>query len=253
MKDKYKSGNFGAFHRIKYYARKSQRGKKSAETAVKKAVKQELSKVQEMKYFDLIISTTIDGRSATTITAYWPLSGNIPQGNTDITRSGDKVYMKSLTLRGVLYMNQNAVTGNELGWFRLIIFQWHPVVDSTVATLNAQLPPHQIIDFGAMDAGTTMDPSSFYFHDRAGQYTILYDKNYVGNGTRTGTNIPVNFTRNIHINVPLKKAQKQLRFLAGSSTTAANQIFCVIMSAQPTAVANPPTFNGISRIRFTDS
>jgi len=188
--------------------------------ATKGYVKKMLDKAQEIKFYDE--SGTV---SLSTSGSVFCVS-DLAQGDTDITRDGDKIVLKSMQLRGTMTL---ADTSNII---RIIVFQWFPVDTASDPTADDILQTTGT--FGIVSA---------YQHDQRNQYHILADRTY----TLTTASQPY---RHWQIKIPFKYVKKQATFLAGG-VYGANHIH-ILMISDSAAVADP-TCSFYSRIYYTDS
>lgn len=109
----------------------------------------------------------------------------ITQGDTEQTRDGNQVYLRSIEVHVRAQVNQVYLTGDASGhfginpwgdgsdansWFndkiRLIIWQWLPTVDGSAGAGGA-LPS------SILEAETTISP---YNHDQRKNFRVLYDR-----------------------------------------------------------------------------
>lgn len=190
--------------------------------AVGKVVNAKLRKNTELKYFDVATSgaTNVD---------WTGLFHNLcipAQGDTDVTRDGDKLNMKKLRLRCSI------VQGDSYNNIRIIIFRWKQNNISVTPSASYLISPYQ---------GTAMSPVAPYNWDTKDNTQILYDRVYT-----VDTSYP---QRMVKINLNLSKLPK-VAFDSGT-TGGNNHLYMFIVS--DSSAATHPTYNLLSRVSFTDS
>jgi len=198
--------------------------------APRKESKQEISKAQvrqmiesrlnnkvELKWFrfyDSAIAVDFGGGVA-------PLFAP-SQGDTDVTRNGDRIRVEHIDLRyGFIYGDaQNAV--------RYIVFVWKP---STIPTVTNILE----------SVGAVYAPYAHYSPDNQGNFTILYDKlHYIGTGmTVTGT------SNAVHL-----KVNRTVQYTAGT-TTGQNIVYRLVVS--DSGAVTHPSVTSYAMTRFSDA
>lgn len=237
------------------YRRKAhKKGKKAKGKSLvtKDYLKKTIGAVVELKYKDYGVTTAFDGNNAAAAgpSHYYCLTGMV-QGITDSDRVGDRIYLRSLQLRGFVIFDKAAANGNVDICFRLVVFQFHPVVADagTLTSMSTNLPISTILNFGSNTGGTLYGPDSFMNHDRRQTYTVLYNKLY------SGYNQSTNYANIIKmdLNIPLRKARKHIDFISGSSTSADNHLCYFLISNVPSGQANPPTLQGVWRLNYIDA
>ncbi len=173
----------------------------------------------------------------------------VTSGNSDSQRVGDKLYARALHVRLGIQCNFPAV-GSQANPFvnaRVIVFQYKKT-DST--PLSSEMFLH-----GAGQG--TANSFSARNIDFMSKYVILYDKvvqvrgwiNTPG-GAFAGVPVPDNYMRYMRFRVPLKYADKQLKYQA-QSTNCNNGLWLLVLSDQPT-INNNPTYTFDSNFTYTD-
>jgi len=229
--------------RIGRQKRRPKRG--AAKVATVGTVRRLIRGSEERKYLD----TKQNGLAIDSIGTFYSCLSLVPQGITDVNRAGDGLTMKSLKINLFTEMNDATLTANAHAAFRLIVFQWHPEVDATFATLAANLPLAQILNTGSTAA---IVPDSMYQHDRRTQYTILADKHWtqIAKEAVQGQNKESRHYLQM-FSVPLAKARKQVRYLAGSTVVAMDHI-CIFIITYAN-LADDPVGYMTARLEFTDA
>jgi len=153
-------------------------------------------------------------------TCYSPMSG-ITQGLQDLAqRVGDEIRPISFSIKGEI------VGADSTNVVRLIVFQWKqetvPVIGDVIQTANV---------------------NSFYNHDNAGLFKILFDRRYT-------TSYNGNDVKQVNVNIT-KGFNRMVKYNATSSTQFHNGIYICLIS--DSASFNHPGFNLITRVRYTDA
>lgn len=230
----------------KTYRKKGGKCNNRTVKCVKKIVKAELKKEVELKYHELGLNgVDTNGQPNNALEAYYCLT-NIAQALTDVGRIGDKINVKSIRIRGVVQTFPNPGNNNNALLFKLCVFQYHDVVDGTVATINAQLPITQVF-YPGWDT-LNVGPDSFTNMDRRTQFTVLYEKLF--KVTNVIDNIPGMHVLNFK--VPLKYAKRHTEYISGSTTQAANHYFLVVLD-QSNQTTNPGRLFASARVTYTDA
>lgn len=191
-------------------------------------LKQALFSIAEHKYFDTQQSYTNFAINPVLSAGKIDSLTEITQGQSDITRIGDKSTGLSLQMR-LQVASVTIATSKHNYLFRVIIFIWKD--DTTPLTAD-------ILD---NNAGFGLSPLSFYNHDKTIKRKILYDKTYdFFTYVNTTPNIlsvhRPNYTMIEYI--PLTKlnggsgGQKDLNVInfAGGTTTGVNKIYMLTIS-----------------------
>lgn len=210
----------------------------------RKAVKKLIRKEQEVK-FHIPFENAANMDSTPIIIGCTDISA----GTTDNTRIGDKL---RLTEKMFFKYTMNVDVGNDAAQqvilCRLVLFQWHPTTQSGGATEPAASDVFINGPSGAVDS------QSFYNHDKKQDYTILYDKciTMVGPGTSTSNAYNPSMIKNGFKIVSLKKARKNLQFVATSGVTATNHIYLMYLANVANDLQNP-LLTWSAQIFYTDS
>jgi hypothetical protein len=184
---------------------------------VKQMIDSRLAQVQEVKSFDTGFGTSVDN------TGSLQKVSTVPQGDTDSSRDGDALVLKSIEMHSAFVI---ADTTNVL---RHIIVRWNQD-DSSSA-------PAAITD--VLQTASAFSP---YNRDnkRARKFDVLHDEFY--GGALAGPGIIV---RTIKI-----KTKSQIAFQA-TATTGTGHIYSFQIS--DSSAITHPTLNYVCRINFTDS
>lgn len=228
--------------KIKYV----KRTKKAERTLTKKQteqVKRLINVRAELKFFDFNLYTVASDDAGSILSIM-----DIPQGDTDITRDGDRIMLCGY-ITMFLQLNSNYYTNvPPVDTWRFIIFQWHP--NSVPAIGNILLP----------GPSSTQDVYSQYSHDFRQQYTILYDifTSTMGQTYQTappGNNSPTTSitSRQWHRRIYLKRARKQVQYSAANGTTGTNKIYVMHLTDTPFAQGTKPYLNLSLKTVFRDS
>lgn len=151
----------------------------------------------------------------------------VPQGDTDVTRDGDQLTIRSLQFNYVLTL---ADTTNVM---RVILFQWFD------STQSVQPIPSNIL----IDTAIGRAVASPYSHDYRYQFKILYDKTHV-----LDSNTPVINRRVFLKRFPFK--HKKIQYVGASSTNHNNGLFALVIS--DSAVGPNPTITYSGKFNFSD-
>ncbi len=194
---------------------------KSQIAAVSRIANRNLNKRIEKKYFTNYAAGSRDWSGAVySIT-------DIPQGDTDTTRDGDSLFLKSVQLR------YSVVAGDTTNLVRLVMFQY---LDDTTPTVS------NILNSGYLGAaGAPLTP---FHHDERSKYRILYDSGPMSVDTYNPQLVRKVFVKNN------KKMVNQIRY-NGGTTTGSNKIYLIELS--DSGAASHPSFNTISKVNFNDS
>lgn len=213
-------------------------------TAITREIKIFDKKNTELKYQDTVIDSIVDGNTNTP-KCYFSVT-DIDQGLYDTARVGDEINLKWIEYRLNLFLNKAATTGGERALIRFIVFQYHPVVDATYATMGTSLPLNLVLAPGYN--GTDITTDSHYTWDRKRQFTVLHDSvHYFFNySALAGT------PKMLHGRIPLKKAQKKVHYIAADDTQASNHIIFCLISQNVASIENDIVCNGTVRTTWTD-
>lgn len=160
---------------------------------------------------------------------------DIPQGDTDVTRNGDGIQLRSINFR----WQWDLSTGSSpFGVGRLIVFQW--LEDDTSFTPTV---------FDVL-FNTTVDHLSPYNHDTRYSYRILYDKTTVINArVAVGGVTYATTVRSGSKNVMIRHGLHKIVQFNGSTTTGHNKIYIIVLGYPDEAMA----FSMCSRVSFSDA
>lgn len=157
---------------------------------------------------------------------------NIPQGNDDTSRVGDKVTLNSIEYNLVITPNATASGYNNFSVYRLVIFKWYDDAAPTFGEIFQQDTPIESLIIGTLD------------HDHKPKRKILVDRTICGsfglglsqNGLFTD-GYPVIFKGF----VDLKKSSPRVRSVAyqGGTTTAVGHIYFGLCAGDRNTASNP--------------
>lgn len=192
---------------------------------------QVLNQREEKKYFGLNTSAFAPAGGGTTTTVALT---EIGQGDTDITRDGDQIYVTSIQLR-YNYIIDPAWTG--VNYVRVILYQW---IDAIAA---ATAPAAQAI---LLNVSTNREAViSAYNHDTRYNYRILYDKvHQVGIG---GSSVS---PQTFHDEVMITKGFNRKIQYEASTTAGTNKFYLMVTSF---ATANPGLLTYMTKVNFKDN
>lgn len=213
------------------------------------SVKAQLRRLAEQKYN--VVQYTSLGITATP--QVLPLSDEIQEGATAITRVGDKITVNSIELRGRLTIDSTDAAYPALVSFRMVVIKWYD--DSTPTYADV----FETVDY-------TSDPLVPLMHapfnsDRKVKRKVLLDKTYtvnrglaaVWNGAAVvSSTYPELGTRVCFTHfIDLKKKGDKVRNIhygAGSTDGVGNFYVLVISDT----AANGPLLSFISKVNYTD-
>ncbi len=187
-----------------------------------KYIQRQILKSQEDKIFDIKI---LDSEIANTGILF--VINNPGQGDTDITRDGDKLMAKRIEVRGYLLVNNTSV--DQTNKIRILLLWDKQVTIATIADVFESV-------------NNANSPNAMWNHDLRKRFLILYDKSFVVNLNSNGM---VQF----HIN---KKLNKIVTFEAGTTTINTGCLSLVVVSNEA-AGGDKPTITFTSRLSFIDS
>lgn len=192
--------------------------KKTTAQLVKSVANRQIRKLSEKKYWPLYNTV-----SQSNVPLLLKLS-EVPQGDTDQTRDGDQLYLRSLQF------TLQCVAADAYNVFRVIIFQWHDSTNSAYPTANDIL----------------IDTASYpwllaYSHDNRFRFSILHDKRMV-----LDTNNPTRIDR-----VFIKSfKQRRIQYVGSFAVAYTNGLFALIMS--DSGVATHPSAYWSIKMNFSD-
>lgn len=172
--------------------------------------------------------------SATTTPAFLDLTTGIAQGITDEQRIGDQITVKSITIRGILYITP--ATGDIFNNIRLTLFQWKadPAVDT---------PSAGVLWYPAFYSAGHAYFSPFQLSTKS-KYHIIKDKMYTM--TLTGENECLHFKIVLH-----KGFVRNITYDELSGTASINTLYLAVQSDSNVTVH--PGYALSSEIDYTDS
>ncbi len=193
--------------------------------AVAAIARKTVMKMAEKKFHEV----DIDGVGVDTTNVLIPLTG-IVRGNSDITRNGDEVIIKSIEIRLELRSNVTANIGSSA---RFIVIQWHPT-DSTAPTIA------NILLAGTISRLTKQG----FLVDGRKNFTVLSDR-MIQVSTVAGTEFMHSPKWMI-----TKKFRKKIDY-NGTAVTGLNNIYLLAVSDFGTGSTEPVMFGG-SRFTYID-
>lgn len=209
--------------------RSYRRGSKKTFNIAKKAARSVIRQQLEVKYFD--DDLTVSGISSAG--SLFDLTGTT-QGDTDLTRTGDKVAIKSLQLRGAVSV------GDATNVIRLVLFQF--MADSGAA----QPTPSNVLQ--ASYISTTLAPFAPFAKDFAG-YTIipLWDKTFALSAVDHDI-----FTFEVMLTAKdfKKKAKPYIQYQGGGQNGVGNLYLFAISDS---GAISHPGLAYVTRFRFLDN
>lgn len=144
----------------------------------------------------------------------------VAQGQTDSTRIGDQINITSLEMRMQIRQASFGLAGRDETTSRMIIFQYK----AQTALTNADIA--LLLNIGPSEAGAVAEYNSLsvYQHDYTKLFNVLFDHSYAMNdiaGSEKG-----GLTKVFRVN--LKRARKQIRYIAGGTTGIYHIYLCLI-------------------------
>ncbi len=181
---------------------------------------------KEIKFFDIEINVSgIDEDGELSDNLFLPA-----QGLTDVTRIGDKCYLKSISwnLRVI-----PPTDGASTGQLRAMLF--YDKQNTITGVGDILLPP----------AATADQPNAMYNVDKRRQWVKIFDKNIMVD----------NVNKSFHILVRSKKFSHITQFNAGSTTvnTGSYKLIFISNALQAGADATKIAVRGLIRFNFNDS
>lgn len=189
--------------------------------AIQKLISKNFNKRAEKKHF-LTYNTGYSVDYAGTIQSL----SDITQGDTDVTRDGDSLYLRSIRVKG------GVVVSDSTNAVRIIIFQWHADSTDDTATVNDIL--------SATAVGTVVGPFASYYHDKRRLYTVMYDRVF---------NATTNESQLLFDTGYLRPKVRKISFV-NASTQAVHKLF--ILAISDSAAAGHPTVKYWNRVTFND-
>jgi len=198
---------------------------------VSEIVQKNFRKRVELKYYTFGAQPSVTA----TVPVITSLS-DIAQGDTDITRNGDRLNINRLELRYILKVNSsNLIPANII---RVIVFQWLPNDGSVAPLVSNILTPD-----GFSGTYTVL---SGHNHDGRDMYRIIYDQSHVVVGTSTiyATSSGIYADKVVSIASAIKHFQ-----FNGSTTNATNKLFVLFLTD---ATVNVPFIYWNTKLYFRD-
>lgn len=165
----------------------------------------------------------------------------VPQGDTDITRDGDKLLMKTLRFN---YMWVSRSSSPYPYLIRTLLVQSLESSTSYIPTVST------VLQSTGSDAQGIVSP---YNHDNRYRHRILYDKVHQVSswmssvGVAAGTDVKA-VRRNITVRIP----KKWLQF-SGGSTDSQNHIYLITFTYTQGGYTEYPYLTYCSKLNFVDS
>lgn len=203
------------YRRKKFY-KKSRKGyRKRYSKKLKFTVKKIMNQQLEKKYSITSVNTTI-----TNAGSIWSIS-DVAQGDTDLTRDGDQLYIRSIECE------IRVTAGDPTNVMRIIVLQWIPNSTPNVSSI--------LID------ATTYGEMSPWTHDTRFLFRILYDKRFYVNTTTMG---------NREHKTVLKRIKfRKMQFESGA-TTGTNKLY--VLAISDSAAATHPILFMVTKLNFSD-
>lgn len=199
----------------------------------RKEVKTMIKSNIEEKHHDLAITRTVDAALTTTTPTLDLLE--ILQGTNDYSRIGDRLKMKSISLR------YQAVAGSANEWVRFILVQWK--ADSAVAS-----PSTLILNDVLQTPSATYACISSFNHDYLKQHnlSILYDRTHsLSSAGEFGAPKLISVKARINSKYMVKHVQ-----YTNSTTQGKNKVYLFAISNQ---VLPSTTFEAYATVKYTDA
>lgn len=216
---------------VKMVRKSARLGVKPLNRRQKVQVKRLIKQTQESKYFILQSTNTFDYSGAVV-----KLSA-IPQGDTDVTRDGDKITPTSLSVRYSIYNTGTAATSPTEIDYRVIIFRWRPD-DTSGAPIASNI---------MATTGNLYAALSEYIHDQRSNFEVLYDRMHLGVLSVLGAGANRPFHAKVKVN------SRSIKYLAGGTAGLDNLYILFITDNNGVAGANKFTYVMNSQLNFTDS
>ncbi len=207
--------------------RRFRNGKKLNKREVKQ-VKNLISRVQEKKH-RLEYSTGSSAHSTGQIIDLLDLS----QGDTNYTRDGDELMLKSLKFRFHLLRESGSTLGDSV---RMILFQWKPDNAQDVPTIGQILEDSTNVPY--------LSPIDTHHKDK---FNVLMDRLTLLSPLGT-TNERKSFWKTVN----MKRVIKRVRYNPGAST-GKNLVYLMLIGTQSSAGAEETFVRYYGDISFSDS
>lgn len=214
-------------------AKRVRRSNLRASMFAKKECRKIVNCVAEKKYF-----TNSPGPADVTNSGVVTCISLIPQGDTDSTRDGDGLVLRSIEINWEALSSPG--TGTSLvDCVRFIVFQWFP---NSVPAAGSVL----------LNAGSTSSHLSPWNHDQRFNFRILYDKRY--DVTKANANPQIN--SNSKVTSPriliTKGFKYHIQYQSGT-TVGSNLIYVLAITDTGGTAGNVPQYNFYSKINYTDA
>lgn len=195
----------------------------AASNRMRAEVQKALKKEVELKYFAIADNTY--GAVSYNGTDFFQAMCNVPQGDTDQDRDGDRLHIVNLHYRIGIKTGTTTPT-----FLRIVCFQWYPQSVPVYATI--------FID----QHNTSNAPLTDFNHDTRDQYHILSDDLVqVDNVAHPACCVERHIKSGFRPNV---------QYVAGSTTAMSNQLF---ISCTSDVAANGPQVVLSAKLLFTDA
>jgi len=202
-----------------------------------------LEKAAEKKYIITEITNLALDQTATANATIFSLT-TVPAGQTDTSRIGDQVTIRSLEFN--YSINQELPgTSHLFAYCRIILFQWFENDAYDTVTLD------KILATVPSPAYRYLAP---YAHDFRYQFRILYDKTHIMVNTSAATGFTNNsYTPSVHVMLT-QFPKNRIQYVAASST-GVNNIYCLALgtAAQGDATNTKPKFQFECKFNFSDA
>lgn len=154
---------------------------------------------------------------------------NITQGDTDLTRDGDQIGIRSIEVNAQAYQDNTVSTPSLSNIIRVVVFQWFPTTTPTPGSIfNTTMEP-------------ALAPIVAYNHDNRFNFRILYDKKFV-----LSLNGPTVVYNRKYI---LKGFREKIQYSAGT-ITGSNKVYACYVS--DSSAGNHPVLAATFKINFSD-
>lgn len=167
------------------------------------------------------------------------------QGDSDTTRDGDKINIKSITIQGYVQADSAA---DDFTHVRLILFQYLP--DETPTGPD-------IIDATGSALTSFSSIAGNFNHDNKKNYRILRDKKIMLPGSTTAKGLGTIPTRkvfkmyyNFGLGAKRNDCKNVIQYKAGSSTDAVNNIYLIAISSYSDASTMEPVISIRSKLNY---
>jgi len=161
---------------------------------------------------------------------------DVPQGTGDSARIGD--VLEPFRLHFILHLVRNPATSNVDEVIRIVVFQWKPQFSLQAPTSNVLWKNDPI--------ASAVTVFSEWIKDARSSFIVLFDRRVL----MTGLTATTEGARAIAFHVHLRKALKEVQYVAGSTTDATNKIF--IGTASSTATT-PPVLTWRAQFSYWDA